>query len=97
MSFFDAISKFFGLDRAPETGKWPRKVGSHELPPERMPVLPPHLRPTLPFGIREVMGPEHSGWEPWQPRHLRDSDRNDAERMGDYLRDGCAPPPDKRR
>jgi hypothetical protein len=93
MSFFDAISKFFGIGRDPGEGKWPRVVGTNELPPSRLPILPPHLRPPLPFGIREVTGPDHQSWQPWKPPHERD--RNAG--MDDFLRDGFVPPPDRDR
>jgi hypothetical protein len=92
MSFFDAIGRLFGLNREPEGGTWPRKVGTNELPPARLPIVPPHLRGTLPFGIREMTGPDHQGWNQWKPRWERD--REAGRGMGDYLRDGAVRPPD---
>ncbi len=92
MSFLKSFSKFFGLDQQP-AGQWPRKVEWWEPPPERLPIVSPHLRDPLPPGIREVTGPDHRGWQPWSPRslepthHLRDPD---IKRIDDYLRDGAA-------
>ena len=94
MSFFDAISKFFGLDRDPGKGTWPRVVGTNELPPSRLPIVPPHLRGTLPFGIREVTGPDHQGWQPWKSP-IEQRDREVGRTMGDFLMDGAVRPRDR--
>jgi hypothetical protein len=94
MSFFDAISKFFGFGAEPEGGTWPRVVGTNELPPSRLPIVPPHMRPSLPFGIREVTGPDHQGWQPWKSP-IEQRDREAGRTMGDFLMDGAVRPPDR--
>ena len=93
MSFFDAISQFFGFGAEP-SGTWPRKVATNELPPSRLPIIPPHLRGTLPFGIREVSGPSHEGWQPWK-NPIEQRNREEGRSMGDFLRDGAIRPPDR--
>jgi hypothetical protein len=90
MSFFDAISNYFGLSGEPTKGKWPRKLESWERPPPRIPILPPHLRPPLPPGLREVTGPGHQGWRPWGKPEPRAADS-----MHDYLQNGFVVPPKK--
>jgi hypothetical protein len=94
MSFFDAISQFFGFGGEPGAGQWPRKVGTNELPPARLPIIPAHLRASLPFGIREVTGPSHEGWQPWKSP-IEQRDREAGRSMGDYLTDGCVRPPER--
>ena len=97
MSFFDDISRFFGMDRGPEKATRPRKVGNHELPPERL-----GLREMLPLpnGIREVFmnqnqqpQGQHQGWRPWSPprppRERNPLRQLDRDMMDDYLRDGA--------
>jgi hypothetical protein len=94
MSFFDSISKFFGFGpKAAEGGTWPRVVGLNELPPSRLPIVPPHLRASLPLGIREVTGPDHQSWQPWKSP-LEQRDRETGRTMMDFLRDGAVRPPD---
>ncbi len=94
MSFLKSISEFFGFDREPGSGAWPRVVGLNELPPERLPILPPHQRAPLLPGIREVKGPEHQGWKPWSPpRPQAPHNPFRDERMNEYMRDGAVAPP----
>jgi hypothetical protein len=88
MPFFDAISRFFGFDRDPTVGKWPRPVGTNELPPERIPII--GYNQPLPFGIREVSGPNHQGWQPWRQRQQQEDATKEFNR---YLRDGGLPAP----
>jgi hypothetical protein len=98
MSFLKSLGKFFGFDQQP-AGQWPRRVASWELPPERQPILPSHLREPLPPGVREVTGADHQGWKPWSPRspqpphRLRDPD---LKRMDDFLLDGAVFPPTRK-
>jgi hypothetical protein len=98
MSFLNSISKFFGLDREPTRGKWPRKVETWELPPQRMPIL--DQLPAMPNGLREVTGLDHRGWVPWSSPRSQSQPQNqmrgEIEQMSDYLRDGAAAPPKKR-
>jgi hypothetical protein len=91
MSFLDSISKFFGLNRDPGAGTWPRKVATNELPPSRLPILPAHMRPSLGFGIREMNGPDHQSWRPWT-NPLLQRNRETGRSMTDYLMDGCVRP-----
>jgi hypothetical protein len=91
MSFFDAISKFFGFDRDPAEGKWPRRVATNELPPERIPVV--GYNQPLPFGIREVTGPGHQSWQAWSPQRSN----NATKEFNRYLRDGGLPPPEDKK
>jgi hypothetical protein len=94
MPFFDAISKFFGFGGPKPEGTWPRKVATNELPPSRLPIVPAHLRPSLPFGIREVTGPNHEGWQAWK-NPLEQRNREEGRTMLDFLRDGAVRPPDR--
>jgi hypothetical protein len=94
MPFFDAISKFFGFGAEPQAGTWPRKVATNELPPSRLPIVPPHLRGTLPFGIREVTGSDHQSWQPWKSP-IEQRDREAGRTMGDFLMDGAVRSPDR--
>jgi hypothetical protein len=89
--FFDAISKFFGFDRDPAGGKWPRRVATSELPPERIPIVG-YSRP-LRLGIREVTGPDHQGWQGWSPQRRQD---NGIKEFTRYLQDGALPPPQQK-
>lgn len=102
MSFFDGLRKAFNFG-TPAKGKWPRVVGNHELPPERIGIGD---MLTLSGGTREIFTGDNvpaenrPGWTPWSPpkpprdrNPLRDPDR-DA--FNDYLRDGSAEPPQRR-
>ena len=94
MFFMNSISRFFGLDREPTKGKWPRKVEWWELPPQRVPILEPHQIPVLPNGLREVTGPNHRGWQPWSPPRSQPQPpqqmRGEIKQFTAYLRDGAA-------
>ena len=90
MVFFDAISRFFGFDRDPAEGKWPRPVATNELPPERIPSAG-HNQP-LPFGIRELTGRDHQGCQGWSPQR---SD-NGIKEFNRYMRDGYLRPPEQK-
>jgi hypothetical protein len=52
------------------------------------------MRPSLPFGIREVTGPDHQGWQPWKSP-IEQRDREAGRTMGDFLMDGAVRPPDR--
>jgi hypothetical protein len=90
MVFFDAISRFFGFDRDQAEGKWPRRVAINELPPDRIPIVG-YTQP-LSFGIREVRGRDHQGWQAWSPQR---SDNRTRE-FNRYLRDGALSPPEQK-
>jgi hypothetical protein len=91
MLFFDALSKLFGFDRDPAEGQWPRRVATSELPPERIPIV--GYNQPLPFGIREVTGPDHQGWQGWSPQRRQDNGTKEFTR---YLQDGALPPPQQK-
>jgi hypothetical protein len=93
MSFFDSISQFFGFGGSKPEGTWPRKVATNELPPSRLPIIPAHLRGTLPFGIREPCA-AWQGWLPWKPP--LEHERSAGSTMTDFLHDGFVPPPPDR-
>jgi hypothetical protein len=101
MSFFSAITKFFGLNQEPAKGYWPRVVATNELPPSRIPITG-ILENNLPFGMREVTAAEiHQGWHPWSPRHQPEPTNYlrhpDLQQMNDHLRDGAVAPPKRER
>jgi hypothetical protein len=92
MGILDPLSRFFGFNREPPSGQWPRQVGLHERPPTRLPILPPHQRPKYPDGIREWGGPgDRSMWEPFKPKRQKLSD---VDRMNRFLQDGAVAPED---
>jgi hypothetical protein len=87
----NAISRWFNrLFKEKERGQWPRRVGLHELPPERL-YGREGFHVNLP-GAREVRNAStHQSHKPWsRDEHIRQ--RGPRRRMvdnSDHLRDGA--------
>jgi hypothetical protein len=96
----DAIFKLFEMDQDPIKEKWPRKVGNHELPPQRRGISYADREPN-PF-FRELVSDGQGGFRPWTPpmsprQREAATMQEDLQMMRDYLREGSVAPPDKKK